>query len=489
MSRPMAKHIPNRTKIVATLGPASSDAATVRELVRAGADVFRVNCAHSDHPTLGRMVRTVRKVAKEEGAAVGILADLQGPKIRVGPLRDAEPFWLSAGDGLIISCQAGVVGEAAAAGETAVVGSRYPGLYKDVKPGERILIDDGNIELEVHEVRGKDVHTTVIYGGLLKQYKGINLPGSKVSLSSLSTKDTKDLKVVLELKVDYVALSFVRAAKDVVGLKRRIRRQGGTAKVIAKVERPEAVDQLDEILEVSDGLMVARGDMGVELGAEFVPAIQKRIIRKCVEAKKPVITATQMLESMILNPRPTRAEASDVANAIYDGTSAVMLSAETATGKHPVQTVRIMERILRRTEEELYSSWDTVNRRRRGQVGQIDVSDATVRAAAFASYEVGATVISVLTESGATAQALAGERPPTRIYAFTPFAETVQQLALVWGVTAVKLTRFRTRQEMSREAERYLLEEQLAKPGQRIVLVCGTMRKSGLTNLMTIRTL
>jgi len=485
----MAKPFPNRTKIVATLGPASSDEQTIRKLVQAGADVFRLNCAHSDHKSLGKMVRLVRKVARAENAAVGILADLQGPKIRVGPLLDAEPIWIKAKDPLVISCHPGVVGAAATEGTPTTIGCHYEGLYKDVRRKERILIDDGNIELEVVKVSGRDVHTVVVYGGLLKQYKGINLPGSKVSLSSLSSKDIKDLAVVLDLKVDYVALSFVRSAKDIEQLKRRVKKHGGKARIIAKIERPEAVDVLEEVLAVADGLMVARGDMGVELGPENVPSIQKRIIARCVEAKKPVITATQMLESMILNPRPTRAEASDVANAIYDGTSAVMLSAETATGKYPEQTVKIMERIIRRTEEDLFATWDSASRRRSRAPGEASVSDATVRASAFAAYEVGATVVSVLTESGATAQALAGERPPTRILAFTPFVETVQSLALVWGVTAIKLTRFRTRQEMAREGERYLLENGLAKVGDRLVLVCGTMRKSGLTNLMTIRTL
>src|SRR5690606_6400829 len=274
----------------------------------------------------------------------------------------------------------------------------------------------------------------------LKQYKGINLPGSTVSMASLTDKDLDDLEVALECQVDFVAISFVRFPEDITLLKERIVAAGSDAMVIAKIERPEAVQNLVGILAVTDAVMIARGDMGVELGPEVVPGVQKRIIRLAVEARKPVITATQMLESMITNPRPTRAEASDVANAIYDGTSAVMMSAETASGQFPVRAAKIMARIVRRTESDLFDTFEITRRRRRGAKA-LSVTLATVRAAAYASLLVDSRLIAVFTESGRTAQLLAGERSGTHVFAFTPSQRTVQRLALTWGVTAVQLRR------------------------------------------------
>jgi pyruvate kinase len=370
---------------------------------------------------------------------------------------------------------------------SASIGTGYRGLAEDVKPGERILLDDGNLEVKVVAVEGPRIRTKVVYGGMLHQFKGINLPGSSVSAACLSKKDLDDLKCVLRHGVDFVALSFVRTAADVVELRRHITRQRGDAQIIAKIERPEAVRNAAAILEVADGLMVARGDMGVELGPEAVPPTQKRLIDMANQARKPVITATQMLESMIMNPRPTRAEASDVANAIYDGTSAVMLSAETASGKHPVRSVRIMEKIIRTAERDVYSR---LGERRRRPTGQpASVTEAIVRAAAYAAYEAKVRLIAVYTETGTTAQMLAGERPPTHVVAFTPSIRTMQRLALVWGIVARKIRPGRTSHELTLDGDRLMRQQALVKQGDRIVQIAGQIRESGLTNTMSIREL
>jgi pyruvate kinase len=478
----MAWH--NRTKIVATLGPASNTDKMVTELVQAGVDVFRINCAHMDHEGIAATVRRVRAIAKKLDRAVGILADLQGPKIRVGKLRNAEPIYLKRGAEVLIDVTPGVVGAAQADGSI-LIGSGYAGLAKDVRPGERILLDDGNLELKTLAVDGPRIRTRVVYGGMLHQFKGINLPGSDVSADCLSSKDIADLGCVIENEVDFVALSFVRAAADVEQLRKLIDRKKSDLQIIAKIERPEAVRNIQSILAVSDGLMVARGDMGVEMGAEAVPPVQKRIIELANAARKPVITATQMLESMVLNPRPTRAEASDVANAIYDGTSAVMLSGETASGKHPVRSVRIMEKIIRTAERDVYAG--IVERRRRGSDAHASVTLATVRAAAYAAYEARARLLVVYTETGTTARMLAGERPPTHIVAFTPSLRAMQKMALVWGIVARKIPPGRTSHELTLAGDRILREENRIKAGDRIVQIAGTVRQTGLTNTMSIR--
>lgn len=478
----MAWH--NRTKIVATLGPASNSDSMLTKLVLAGVDVFRINCAHADHEMIAATVARVRRIAKKHNRAIGILADLQGPKIRVGRLRNAEPIYLKRGAEVLIDVSPGVVGETMRDGRVRI-GTGYRGLADDVRAGERVLLDDGNLELRVLSVDAPVIRARVVYGGMLHQFKGINLPGSAVSASCLSAKDLSDLRAVVANEVDFVALSFVREAADVVDLRRHIDRLRSDVRIIAKIERPEAVRNIAEILAVSDGLMVARGDMGVEMGSEAVPPVQKRVIELCNQARKPVITATQMLESMVLNPRPTRAEASDVANAIYDGTSAVMLSAETASGKHPVRSVRIMEKIIRTAERDVYARMS--ERRRRGTTAETSVTSATVRAAAYAAYESKARLIAVYTETGGTAQLLAGERPPTHVVAFTPSQRTAQKLALVWGIVARKIPPGRTSHELTLDGDRIMRAQGLVKKGDRIVQVAGMIRQAGLTNTMSIR--
>ncbi len=481
---------PNRSKIVATIGPASRKPSIVAQLIRAGVDVFRLNAAHCDHETLVRDVEVIRRVARAQKTATGILVDLQGPKIRLGSFERAEPIFIERGSPLVLSVAAGVTGKAGAKGAPTRLGCGYRGLADDVRPGERILLDDGYMELRVVRVEGTEVHTRVVHGGLLKQHKGINLPGSAVSASPLAAKDIGDLEVALAAGVDFVALSFVREASEVAGLRKRIKAAGSDAQIVAKIERPEAIKNLEAVVTEADAVMVARGDMGVELGSENVPALQKRIIRMCIAMRKPVITATQMLESMITNPRPTRAEASDVANAIYDGTSAVMLSAETATGKHPVRVTRMMDKIIRSAESDLFATFEYSRQRRRQPAADAEsVTLATVRAAAFAATEASARLIAVFTESGRTAQLLSGERAPTPVFAFSPHQRTLQRLSLVWGVTAMKVSRIRTAHEMTLDGERVLLQARRVRRGDRIVVVSGTIREKGLTNVMHIRTL
>ena len=478
----------NRTKIVATIGPASHTEETIGDLVRAGVDVFRVNCAHADHDTIRRLVKRIRKVARRMDAPIGILADLQGPKIRIGPLAGGEPIELTPGSMLTI------VADPKLTGEPGRVGCSYARLAEDVKRGERLLIDDGMIELRVVEIDGREIHTRVKYGGRLKPFKGINLPGTKVSARSLTPKDRADLEHALDEGVDYIALSFVRNAREVRRLRTLIEQRGSSAGVIAKIERPEAVDDFDAILAEANGIMIARGDLGVEVGAAAVPSIQKHIIQSCVRAAKPVITATQMLESMMERAQPTRAEASDVANAIYDGTSAVMLSGETAAGEHPVLSLQTMARIVRRAEYDLFegglelavSTSPTYGRERRPPA---TVQEASVRAAARAAVDVEAAAIVALTESGRTARLLARERQPIPVIAFTLLPTSRARMCLSWGVVPVLLPHADTLAELIESAENELLSAGHARRGQRAVFVAGRFRTVGATDTVQIRTL
>lgn len=478
--------LPNRTKIVATLGPATSNEKSIRELAAAGVNVFRLNCSHADHATLTSNYNFIRQISAELARPIGILADLQGPKIRVGKL--SQSIEIVKGQKIIISTEKGVIGSPVEAGKTPRIGTGYEGLSRDVKAGEQILLDDGNLELVVDSVAGTEVTCTVVHGGLLKQHKGINLPGSKVSAEALTTKDREDLDHVISLGVDFVALSFVRTADEVIDLTKYIEKKGSQAKVISKLERPEVVQNLDSIIDASYGVMVARGDMGVELGPELVPGLQKKIIAKCQAACKPVITATQMLESMMENPRPTRAEASDVANAIYDGTSAVMLSGETAAGKFPVRTVEIMSTIIRQTEQDLFKDWSSV--KLRGSAGAaVSIPQATVHAAARGALEADAKLIAIFTESGFTARYLAAERLPIPTIAFTPDTATLNRMALTFGIQGRLVKNSATSLEQTLEGERVLLEEGLAKKGDRIVMIFGSTRASGFTNIVNFRNL
>jgi pyruvate kinase len=483
----MARPLPTRTKIVATLGPASWDSETIAALAGAGADAFRINFSHGTGEEHRALIRRVHAVAAELGQPLTILADLQGPRIRLGAFADGEPILLRTEDELTL------VTDVEHPGVPGRVGVSYARLAEEVRPGEHVLLDDGNIELEVIDVAPGEVRTRVLVGGVLRQHKGVNLPGTEVSAPSLGKKDLADLALALEEGVDFVALSFVRSADEIERLRARIAESGRGAEVevIAKIERREGVERIDEIIEAADGIMVARGDMGVELGADAVPGIQKRIIRLCIEAAKPVITATQMLESMISTPRPTRAEASDVANAIHDGTSALMLSAETAAGRYPVEVVAMMDRIARRTEDELFGDGSHPARRmleeRRGARSP-SIAAATVAAAARAAMDVGATVLATFSETGRTARLLARERLPMRLITFTRHESVRRRLTLHWGVTPLALDAGELT-GLHAAAERELLRLGLGEPGDRVVFIAGTMHVSGATNTMLIREL
>ncbi len=425
-----------RTKIVATLGPASDTEERIRQLIEAGVDVFRLNFSHGIHEEHAARIARVRGISAAVGKPVAILQDLQGPKIRTGELKDNVPVSLQSGAEFTISTEE-------VEGTATRVSTTYKELPVDVGIGERILLSDGLIELVVTAIRGNDVVTQVVHGGSLREHQGINLPGSAVSTPAITQKDRSDLRFGLEQGVDYVAMSFVRRADDVKQLKNLIEAAGKKTPVCAKIEKPQALDDIDAILDTTDVIMVARGDLGVEMAPEQVPIVQKDLIAAASRHNVPVITATQMLESMINNPRPTRAEASDVANAIFDGTDAVMLSGETAAGKFPVEAVGMMARIANATEasvryRELTETMRTVHHHR--DQGNSSLAIAHAARAIAAVTEVQAIV--AFTLSGHTARLISKDRPSVPIFALTPSEEVARRVALYWNVTPIICPRF-----------------------------------------------
>jgi pyruvate kinase len=464
-----------RAKIVATLGPASSHADVFRELVRAGLDVARLNFSHGTHPEKLKLIEMVRAVSKAEGKHVCILADLQGPKIRTGRLQNRIPVQLKAGQTLTITPRD-------IAGTATVISTTFTTLAENLSAGDRILLSDGLIELRVTAIQGEDVECAVLNGGTLGEHKGINLPGIPVKVPSLTEKDEVDLEFALHNDVDAIALSFVRTADDVRLVKDRIAASGTGAWLIAKLEKPQAIDNLDAILEVADGIMVARGDLGVEIPPERVPAIQKLMIRRAAAHRKPVITATQMLESMIENPRPTRAEASDVANAIYDGTDAVMLSAETAAGKYPVEAVRMMSRIVVETENNHMSG----NVEARADHLKLSIPETICESMAHAAEDLDVAAIAVFTETGTTARQLSKYRPKPPIYALSSVVSVINRMGLLRGVYPVLCTKANTTEEMVDMAERVILEGGYANRNDILGIVAGTRTLSGSTNFLRL---
>src|SRR5487761_1751959 len=410
-----------RAKIVATIGPASNTETVFRDLIRAGLDVARLNFSHGSHADKIALIQMIRRVAAEEGKPICILGDLQGPKIRTGRLKNRMPVLLKAGQNLTIT-------PGDIAGTMAVIGTTFPTLAENLEEGSRILLSDGLIELRVTAPRGTDVECDVINGGMLGEHKGINLPGIAVRVPSLTEKDEEDLEFAIQQAVDMVAVSFVRTAEDVRLVKHRVAALGAETWIIAKLEKPQAIEHLEAILEVADGVMVARGDLGVEISPEKVPAIQKRVIRRAAELRKPVITATQMLESMIENPRPTRAEASDVANAIYDGTDAVMLSAESAAGKYPVEAVAMMNKIVCETEMQIRADAQPYPYRvNRG----LSIPETICEAMAHAAEELDVAAIAVFTETGNTARLLSKYHPVPPIFALSSVEKTIRRMSLL----------------------------------------------------------
>src|SRR5664279_487482 len=469
-----------RAKIVATLGPVSNSEEMFRELVRAGLDVARLNFSHGANSEKLELIETIRAVSAQEGKRICIMGDLQGPKIRTGRLKNKAPVMLRTGQMLTITPR-DILGTAD------IIGTTFLTLAENLEQGSRILLSDGLIELRVRDVQDADVVCEIINGGMLGEHKGINLPGIAVRVPSLTEKDEGDLEFALRNGVDAVAVSFIRTAEDVKLVKHRIAALGSETWVIAKLEKPQAIEHLESILEAADGIMVARGDLGVEVPPEKVPAIQKHVIRRASEYRKPVITATQMLESMIENPRPTRAEASDVANAIYDGSDAVMLSGETAMGKYPIEAIRMMAKIVSETESTMRET--PVRDRERPNRMRLSVGETICESMAHAADDLDLSAIAVFTESGTTARQLSKYRPRTTIYALSSVDVTINRMALLWGVLPIKCAKLNTTDQMVDTAEQLLEEGGFVRPREVIGIVAGTRTKSGSTNFLRLHVL
>jgi len=468
-----------RAKIVATLGPASNTEPVIRDMIRAGVDVVRLNFSHSTHERKIAVMQKIRKLSQEEGKPLCILGDLQGPKIRTGLLKDHQPVLLKAGHKLTITPRE-------LPGTAAMVGTTFRTLAENVEQGSRILLSDGLIELRVHEIAGEDVVCDIVNGGLLGESKGINLPGVLVRTPSLTEKDSVDLEFALNHGVDAIAVSFVRTAEDVRLVRNRVAAHGADTWIIAKLEKPQAIEHLDSILEVADGVMVARGDLGVEVPPEQVPAIQKLVIRRAAEYAKPVITATQMLESMIENPRPTRAEVSDVANAIYDGTDAVMLSGESAIGKYPVEAVAMMSRIVIETERHIKEAAEPGPRERRSH---LSIAETICEATAHAADDLDLRGIALFTETGSTARQLSKYHPTAPIFALSAVEATIKRLNLLWGTTPIPCPKVNTTEAMVDCAEKLLEQRGYVRPKEVIAIVAGSRTRSGSTNFLRLHSM
>jgi pyruvate kinase len=460
------------SKIVCTIGPATRTPRMIRKLMQAGMDVARLNFSHGTHEEHAQSFAMLRQAALELERPLGILADLQGPKIRTGPLAGGGTVTLRTGQKFTITT-------AQILGDSTRVNTTFRPLPREVKPGDRILLSDGLIELRAEKTHGREVICHVVNGGILGEHKGINLPGVKLRVPALTPKDRADLRFALKQGADYIAVSFVRRAEDVTLAKSLIRRAKKDTPVIAKLEKPEAIENLVAILQASDGVMVARGDLGVEMNPERVPVVQKNIIARAREFRRPVITATQMLESMTQNPRPTRAEASDVANAIFDGSDAVMLSAETASGMYPVEAVTMMGRIIEEAEASIHEFPRPATQER------LKVPETVAELVCHASRELHMKLIAVFTHSGFTARLVSRYRPLVPIVAFSPEVATRRRMALLWGVTSRSIMDIKKIDGLAAVAEKRLLEEKLVRKGDVIGIVAGTpMGIRGTTNFM-----
>ena len=464
--------MPRRTKIVATIGPASSSAEALAQLARAGMDGARLNLSHGTHDEHRERARLVRATEVEIGRPLALIADLQGPKLRIGELDD--PVTLARGEDVVVSG-----GERSENGELPV----SPAVIGEVlQPGHEVLIDDGLVRLRVEQIEQGRARCAVLTGGLVSSHKGVNLPGVPIPIPSITRKDMDDLELALEIGVDFVALSFVRSAADVRDLRALIEQAGSHAHVIAKIEKAEAVDSLEDVLEEADAVMVARGDLGVEIGVAVVPLVQKRIIIAALERGKPVITATQMLESMIHQPEPTRAEASDIANAILDGTSALMLSGETAVGEFPIESVAYMDRIARAIEPSLGYRHQLPEASEEPTVGQ-----AMSNAACDVAEVLGAAALLVPTYTGRTASVVARLRPRRPILGLTHHDYALRQMALEWGVTPVLIPECDDVDALLRRSLAAARESELVAEGERVVITAGTaVNLPGTTDLIKV---
>ncbi|MCG8402909.1 MAG: pyruvate kinase [Firmicutes bacterium] len=467
-----------RTKIVCTIGPASEPVEMLEKMMQAGMNVARLNFSHGTHADHFRHLEAIRKAAANTGKNIAVMLDTKGPEIRLGHL-EKEPVNLAPGAEVRLTT-------ADIKGNEKILPVSYEGLPEDVRPGDRILISDGLIALQVKGVEGREIICAVENGGELTSQKGINVPGVRVNLPPLTEGDKKDILFGVENEFDFVAVSFVRKASDVLAIRRIIEKNNGSMDIIAKIENHQAVDNLDEIIKVSDGVMVARGDLGVEIPPEEVPLIQKAIIERCNHVGKPVITATQMLESMVHNPRSTRAEASDVANAILDGTDAVMLSGETAAGKYPVESVQTMARIAARAESALEYEDLLKNKRR---THSRTITDAISHATVTTALDLGAAAVVTSTESGYTAKMVSKYRPKAKIIAVTPVPGVLRKLALVWGTQPLLVERTGDTDSMIAAAVEVSLQSGLIKGGDLIVITAGVpVGVHGTTNLIKVQT-
>ena len=468
-----------KTKIVCTLGPASESLDTLVALIEAGMNVARINLSHGNRAEHTRRIETLRKACERTGREVAVMLDTKGPEIRLGTFEGGSAA-LKEGDTITLTTRQ-------VTGNSSIAHVRHAGFARDVRTGMTVLLDDGNIALSVKEVGDTDVRCVVLNTGTVSDRKKINLPDSSVSLPALSDGDVDDLRFGVAVGVDFIAASFVRKESDVLAIRRVIEGAGGRQHIISKIESKEGVSHLDEVLKVSDGLMVARGDLGVEIPPEDVPLVQKMMIDRCNRLGKPVITATQMLESMIGKPRPTRAEASDVANAIFDGTDAVMLSAETASGKYPVESLRMMARIAERAESAL--KYDEILAGKR-KVAAMTVTDAISSATCGTANDLGATCIITATESGYTARMVAKYRPRAPVLAVTPHGETLRKLLLVWGVIPTLMEPSNGTDEMMGRAIEAGLSRRLIDEGDLVVITAGVpIGIPGTTNLIRVVTI
>ena len=466
--------MPRRTKIVATLGPASSDAKTLARMIDAGLDVVRMNFSHGTADEHRKRVELVRSLARKAGRAVGVLVDLQGPKIRIGRFKDGK-ITLAAGAKFVLDAECAV-------GDAHQVGLDYKNLPKDVRPGDTLLLDDGRIVLGVASVRGPRINCLVEQGGPLSNNKGINRKGGGLTAPALTPKDMEDIRIAAELKADFLGISFPRSGADIRWARDLMEKAGGQSLLVAKIERAEAITALEEILDASDAVMVARGDLAVEVGDAVVPALQKRMIRMARERNKLTITATQMMESMISNPIPTRAEVSDVANAVLDGTDAVMLSAETATGQYPAETVAAMARVCVEAEKE-----DTLATERRNMQLPASVEEAIARATVFTANNLDIKAVAAMTQSGKTVLLMSRMSSNVPVYAMSSVIETRRRVTLFRGVYPIKFRGVRDPERALNMAEDELLKRGAVQSGDYIVLTIGEpYGKAGGTNTMKI---
>ncbi len=465
-----------RTKIVATMGPASDSQETIAEMIKQGLDVCRINFSHGSHKDHAVTIENIRKADQLLGTHTAILADLQGPKLRVGEF-EGEGLMLNNGDEISFTTKEG---------DSSKIYITYPQFAEDVKAGERILLDDGKLELEVISTNGIDeVVTKVKHGGLLKNRKGVNLPNTKISLPCLTEKDLKDLDFVLDMDVDWVGLSFVRSARDIIELKHIIRSREKHARVVAKIEKPEAIQDIDDIIRETDALMVARGDLGVEIPLQNVPLVQKMLVTKALKSSKPVIVATQMMESMINDNTPTRAEVNDVANAVLDGADAVMLSAETSVGKHPVRVIEVMSAIVREVEtsDEIYHHEEPPVESREDRY----ITDSICFNATRLSNRVKASAIITMTFSGYTGFKISSQRPKAEIFVFTGNKNILTQMSLVWGVKSFYYDKMVSTDHTIADIKYILKKKNLVSTGDTIIhLASMPMNEQGMTNMLKL---